>query len=144
MSGPSLRQPTGHRQIHGAAFHEVEEALRAAEHAMSQPGDPAVFGEVAEVFLEVVEARILVHAAEEEDDLYPEWVAEHPPLTEEVEQLMQEHRGLHRALSRVEDRLRAKDPEGTLAAMRAVVGQAAAHARHEERVLDYVRGVSSA
>ena len=136
MSGPSLRQYTWHRAIHQAAFHEVEQALGAAERfSVVVNRRPNIFSEVAEVFFEVVEARILAHAAEEERDLYPEWRAQQESLGPVLDELAAEHRELRELVGRLEGLLGQEEPMAALEVMRLIAQKVTAHANHEERVM---------
>ncbi|PSR20116.1 MAG: hypothetical protein C7B45_16455 [Sulfobacillus acidophilus] len=134
MSGPALRQAVSHQAIHENAWHEVDTALQAAEKVLLL-GDGERFSEVAEVFLEVAEARVLVHAQEEEIGLYREW-SEHLPASHGfIEELKGEHRQLRRAVLAIEDAMVDGRYPDAVASMREFASALTSHSLHEERIL---------
>ncbi len=134
MSGPALRGVESHHAIHQTAWYEAEEALEAAE-TLHVASDGARFARVAEVFLEVVEARILAHAAEEEAGLYREWLEADDGVRSAVNLLMLEHDTLRHLALAVEAAMVEKEHDAALSRMREFLEASAAHSRHEEAIL---------
>ncbi len=134
MSGPALRQAASHQAIHQNAWHEVETALQASEKVLLL-GDGERFSEAAEVFLEVAEARVLVHAHEEEIGLYREWSEHLPDSDGFIEELKGEHRQLRRAVLAIEDAMVDGRYPDALAAMHEFASALTSHSLHEERIL---------
>ncbi len=137
MSGPALRQVTSHQAIHENAWHEVETALQAAENVLLQ-GDGERFAEVAEVLLEVAEARVLAHAHEEEIGLYREWSERFRDSDGFIEALKGEHRQLRRAVLAIEDGMVDGRHPDALAAMHEFASVLTSHSAHEEKILTEV------
>lgn len=134
MSGPALRALTWHRAIHETAHHEAESAYRLAK-SIHASADTSEFPNVVEVFLEVIEARLLVHAQEEEDGLYQEWLSEDPALESVIADLKKDHQRLRDLAHQVEQAAISHDDASVLAAMKELLETAYAHAEHEEPVI---------
>ncbi|NMP23970.1 hemerythrin domain-containing protein [Sulfobacillus harzensis] len=137
MSGPALRQVTSHRAIHENAWHEVQEALKMAE-ALLFRDDRERFAEVAEVFLEVAEARVLVHAHEEETGLYLEWIEVNPDIHPRIKTLKHEHRALRRFATDLEEAMVNGRHQAALDSMREFAATLKSHSAHEEGILTEV------
>lgn len=134
MSGPALRQPAAHHAIHQAAWQDAEEALELAV-AMLAASRGDEFARMVEIFLEVVDTRILTHAQEEEAGLYREWRAEHAGWGGEVDALIREHDTLRELAAAAEQAMRGRDAVGAMSAMHRLLQASDLHARHEEEVL---------
>lgn len=145
MSGPALRQWTAHHAIHEAAAHEVEVAVQMARKARSV-WDESRFQSVVEVFLEIVEGRVLVHAEAEEQGLYQEWLQTDARQRPVVKALVAEHDHLRLLAKRVTAAMTNRDYEGVLETMEEWATACRAHSWHEEdalRLLAPTRGSSS-
>lgn len=140
MSGPALRKVESHHAIHETAWHEADEALQLAEKVRAS-SDDATFSRVVEVFLEVVEARILVHAAEEEQGLYQEWLQDNDEHQSTIDSLILEHETLRRLSAVVEQAMIQQEYDTAVSGMSQLLEVSSAHSRHEEDVL---RGMSGA
>lgn len=138
MSGPALRKVESHHAIHETAWHEADEALQLAGKVRAS-SDDTTFARVVEVFLEVVEARILVHAAEEEQGLYQEWLQDNDEHQSTIDSLILEHETLRRLSAAVEQAMIQQEYDTAVSGMSQLLEVAAAHSRHEENVL---RGMS--
>ena len=134
MSGPALRALTWHRAIHETAQHEAESAYRLAE-TINASSDTSEFFNVVEVFLEVIEARLLIHAQEEEDGLYQEWLSENPQMESVLADLKKEHQTLRDLAHEVEQAAVSRDNMAALKVMKQLVEAAFAHAQHEEPII---------
>ncbi len=134
MSGPALRQVSSHRAIHEQARQEVEEVLAVSERLLGR-GDSERFIEVAEVFLEIAEARVLVHAHEEEIGLYLEWTESQADVVPFIDSLKKEHEELRRCAVEVEEAMVKGLHQMALQLMRAFLATLKSHADHEESVL---------
>jgi hemerythrin len=134
VSGPALRQVSSHRAIHEHARQEVEEVLAVAERLLGR-GDSERFIEVAEVFLEVAETRVLVHAHEEEIGLYLEWVESHADVVPFIDSLKEEHEELRRRAVEVEEAMIEGRHQMALQLMMSFLKILKSHADHEESVL---------
>ena len=139
MSGPALRMVESHHAIHESARHEAEEALRLAEKVHAASDDEA-FAHVVEVFLEIIEARILAHAAAEEQGLYQEWLRDNEERRSTIDALIQEHETLRRLSRAVEQAMIQSDCDLAVSAMARLVEASAAHSRHEEDILHHMFG----
>ncbi len=137
MSGPALRQVEPHRAIHAAMRHELQATVMAAE-TLSPDGDQARrLRQVVEVFLELVETRILAHAHEEEAGLYAEWLqlqiqGGREALSAAVASLVLQHSMLRQLASDVERATVVGKREAVLRGMREFQRVLDDHERHEE------------
>lgn len=134
MSGPALRQVSSHRAIHEHARQEIAEVLAAAKHVLNR-GDLARFIEVAEVFLEVAEARVLIHAHEEESGLYGEWLKADPQFVSRIDTLKEEHGELRRCAVEVEEAMVEGRHPIALKLMTEFIATLQSHSDHEEAAL---------
>lgn len=134
MSGPALRQLQSHQAIHTGARQDTQAAFEAAE-ALYGASDHTRFSRVVEVFLEVVEARVLTHAREEEAGLYQEWLTTHLASGASIEALALEHRKLQQIAVSIEEAMVEHDHRAALSRMRRLLTVSEAHSRHEEEVI---------
>ncbi len=134
MSGPALRQWNAHHAIHEAAAHEVEVAVQLAWKARTAC-DESRFQSVVEVFLEIAEGRVLVHADEEERGLYREWLRADSRQRPVVTALVAEHDRLRCLAKRVTAAMTDHDYGGVLTTMEEWATASRAHSRHEEDAL---------
>ncbi len=134
MSGPALRKLESHHAIHETARHEADEALRLAQRAYAS-GDQEAFLRVAEVFLQVIEGRVLIHAAEEEQGLYQEWLQLATMQPSAIDELIQEHDAVRHEASLLERAMVQGDHAEAMSAMYQLMTDSARHSQHEEEVL---------
>lgn len=134
MSGPALRDSQSHHAIHESAWNEAEEALHVARGARAA-SDEAVFAQVAEVFTEIVETRILAHAGEEERGLYREWLAAAPGRQSTIDALRAEHDALRGLTAAIGGAMVRREYDLALQRMGELLQASADHSRHEEDVL---------
>ncbi len=140
MSGPALRQVLSHAVIHEAAWRDADDAWRLAQEVRARSHDE-VFLRVVEVFLEVVETRILTHAAEEETGLYQEWRELDKGWQPFIVELVGEHDTLRRLAAAIEEAMTLEHYDGATIQMGRLLQVSADHARHEEDVLRRVYSV---
>ncbi len=133
-SGPALRQWASHHAIHNAAWHEASDALAAAEKA-HQLSDSEAFSRIVEVFLEVVDIRILIHAREEESDLYQEWLEAQLMSSAEMNALIQDHDTLRQLTADIEQAMIAGREQEVMSRMHRLLDRGASHSQHEEAIL---------
>lgn len=138
MSGPALRQIESHHAIHQSAWLEANDVLEHAA-ALRHTHDGDRFVRVVEVFLEVVEMRILSHAHEEELGLYDEWMKSNEMHGLSVASLVQEHEALRQIAVRVEMAMTDKNHDGAMVHMHEFLRVLAEHANHEEELLRIVQ-----
>lgn len=138
VSGPALRQRDSHHAIHQSAWLEANDVLeRAATLLRTTDVDRLV--RVVEVFLEVIEMRILSHAHEEELDLYAEWIKQEERYRLPVASLVHEHDMLRQLASGIEVSMIKGNHDGALTQMREFLRVSADHANHEEELLGAVQ-----
>jgi hypothetical protein len=94
-----------------------------------------VFVQVVEVFLQVMELRVLVHAADEEQGLYQEWLKIKGDLQPVIDQLGEEHEALRHLSLDLESAIVARNSVRALAVMTRMVDAFSSHSGHEEEVL---------
>ncbi|MCL6562823.1 MAG: hemerythrin domain-containing protein [Firmicutes bacterium] len=132
MSGPALYDGLWHRLIHQGALEEARMVVGvAADLQIAQ--DTAPLQALAEMALEHWKGRTLVHAASEEEDLYP-------ALAEAVGQnavaaLREEHAQLRRLVEQLEQSLVAGRYGEISQCLTALLGATEEHNAHEEAVL---------
>ena len=140
MSGPALRQVLSHAIIHEAAWRDADDAWRLAQEVRARSHDEA-FLRVVEVFLEVVEIRILTHAEEEETGLYQEWLESDRGRQSLIAELVGEHDTLRRLAAAIEEAMTLEHYDDAIFQMGRLLQVSADHARHEEDVLRRVYSV---
>ncbi len=134
MSGPALRKVESHHAIHDTAWREADEAFRMAVKAHGSDNGER-FARVAEVFLQVMEGRILVHAAEEEQGLYHEWLTVDTTLQPTIDELIHEHGTIRQGSSELERAMIRGEYDEAVSVMHQLLDMSARHSRHEENVL---------
>ncbi len=138
VSGPALRQNESHHAIHQSAWLEASDVFEGAAtlHRMNEVDR---FARVVEVFLEVIEMRILSHAHEEEIDLYEEWLKSGAWCRPPIASLVHEHDTLRALASGIEASMIKDNHESALTQMREFLRVSANHASHEEQLLGAIQ-----
>ncbi len=134
MSGPALRTVKSHQAIHETAWNEADEVLRLAK-TLRASSDDVRFLQVVEVFLEIVEARILAHAAEEEHGLYREWLRANGQNQPLIDSLVVEHEALRGLAQAMEQAMVRQQYETVVSTMSELLQVSVAHSQHEEKIL---------
>lgn len=134
MSGPALRNLSSHHAIHETGYQEAWEAFELAQKLDKSPPYEGLTS-VVEVFLEIVSARILNHAAEEEQGLYEEWNHKGAIKPAEIAQLTREHDSLRELARALELRIKEGRYDEVLPQMSRLLETSSIHSRHEESVL---------
>lgn len=134
MSGPALWQVTSHQAIHETAWHEIHTAWAMAEKLFDQH-DYERLAEVAEVFLEIAEVRVLVHAQEEETGLYRQWQDLRPDDGVSIRTLTGQHHKLRQLATELEQAMVNGRHEIALHFMRDFSAELWRHSTQEEELL---------
>ncbi len=129
-----MRTVKSHQAIHETAWNEADEVLRLAK-VLRASSDGVRFVQVVEVFLEIVEARILAHAAEEERGLYQEWLRANGQNQPLIDSLVVEHETLRRLAQAMEQAMIQQQYEIVVSTMSELLQVSAAHSQHEEKIL---------
>ncbi len=90
MSDPALWKVESHHAIHEMAWNEVLSAWKMAREAQVS-GQTEVFACTGQVFSQVIEGPILIHAQDEEEGLYKEWLNINSDWKGVIRELVPEH-----------------------------------------------------
>ncbi len=134
MSGPALREVKSHHAIHEMAWNEAFAAWQLAQEAQ-RLGQTEVFARIVEVFLQAMEGRILVHAQDEEEGLYQEWLMISGNWESVVRGLIQEHTTMRPLSLELESAMVAQDYAKAVALMTHWLELSSRHSQHEEEVI---------
>lgn len=133
MSGPALRNRNSHRAIHDAVIEEIREAISMFSGLNNK--DSKTVMEARAALLDIWEEKLLVHATEEENGLYPEISSSRPETKETLLRLSRDHQLLALLLEKA--RARIKDPTGDefMDINKAMILLMEIHSREEEGIL---------
>lgn len=122
-----------HHAIHEAAHQQASVLI---ERAMRVKGEePGIFSDAVHEFLDLIDARILVHAAVEELEVYQPWIEDRKKRPAAIAALLGEHQTLRQMAVALERSVAGNDTDLTLSSMQRFLAASKAHAHHEEEVL---------
>lgn len=90
MSGPSLKRADSHSSIHEAALNEARDLTDLLAQLLGKNMHAEAL-KTAFILLEHWETRTLAHAQAEEEDLYPELLAEKENMKDKLISLARDH-----------------------------------------------------
>ncbi|NMP23266.1 hemerythrin domain-containing protein [Sulfobacillus harzensis] len=122
-----------HHAIHEAAHQQASALIERAMQVKDEA--PGMFSDVVHEFLDLIDARILVHAAVEELEVYQPWIEDRIKRPAVIAALLGEHQTLRQLAVALERSVAGTDTDLTLSYMHRFLAASRAHADHEEDVL---------
>lgn len=122
-----------HHAIHEAAHEQAAALIERATRLNDE--EPDAFRDAVSEFIELVDARILVHAAVEEFQIYQPWIEDPRNRPAVIAALLGEHQTLRQLVSSLKRATEGSNFEMMLSYMQRILDASKAHAEHEEAVL---------